>query len=88
MFEPFSEIAFANLPVHRVDSGGMDADENIAGHRIRLRRLFILQHFRTAVLMNAHRFHRSRSPFTLDVLPFEKGSEHPGHFFMALHQPG
>ncbi len=37
--------------------------------------------------MDTHGFHGQAPVVGLDVLSFEKGSEHPGHLFVTLHQP-
>ncbi len=42
MIQPLPEIAFANLPVHRIDRGCMDPDQDVAMGGIRLRRVSYL----------------------------------------------
>ena len=50
-------VAFTNFPIDRVHSGCVDADENFTRLWLRTRRVFVLQSFRSAVVVNSNRFH-------------------------------
>src|SRR5438552_14288866 len=50
-------VAFTNFPIDRVHSRRVNADENFARLRLRTRRVFVVQDFRSAVVVNANRFH-------------------------------
>src|SRR6266446_1449432 len=60
-------VAFTNFPIDRVHSGRVDSDENFARLWLRTRCVFILQDFRSAVVVNSNRFHDEQ---TNDQLPF------------------
>src|SRR5260370_13823143 len=52
-------VAFTNFPIDRVHSGRVNADENFARLWLRTRRLFVLEDFRSAEVVNSNRFHCS-----------------------------
>src|SRR5438105_9659386 len=52
-------VAFTNFPIDRVHSGRVDSDENFARLWLRTRRVFVLQDFRSAVVVNSNCFHYS-----------------------------
>src|SRR6059058_2822096 len=53
-------VAFTNFPIDRVHSRRVDSDENFARLWLRTRRFFVLQDFRSAVVVNSNRFHGLR----------------------------
>jgi hypothetical protein len=50
-------MAFANFPIHGVDTGSVDPDQNFSLARVRLRGVLIYEDFRTAVRIDADCFH-------------------------------
>ena len=51
-------FAGADVGIHGVDAGGVEAHEDLAGGGTRLRDFRDAQNFRSAELLNADRFHR------------------------------
>src|SRR6266404_1225600 len=53
-------FAFTNFPIDRVHSGRVNADEKFARLWLRTRRIFVVQDFRSAIVVNSNRFHGLR----------------------------
>ena len=53
-------VAFTNFPIDRVHSRRVNSDENFARLWLRTRRIFVLQDFRSAVVVNSNCFHGLR----------------------------
>src|SRR5437773_4552785 len=60
-------VAFTNFPIDRVHSGRVDSDQNFARLWLRTRRIFVVQDFRSAVVVNSNCFHDEQ---TNDQRPF------------------
>lgn len=62
-------LTFAQLPVHRIDAGGMDVDQHlaVAGHRIGQFAQF--QHLGAAVIVHHHGLHDACPPASLSPSP-------------------
>src|SRR5213083_1262806 len=60
-------VAFTNFPIDRVHSRCVNADENFTRLWLRTRRVFVLQDFRSAVVVNSNRLHDEQ---TNDQRPF------------------
>jgi hypothetical protein len=59
-------VAFTNFPIDRVHSGRVDADENFTRLWLRTRSVFVVQDFRSAVVVNSNRFHCLRAQVFAD----------------------
>src|SRR5438874_1022879 len=60
-------VAFTNFPIDRVHSRCVNADENFTRLWLRTRCIFVVQDFRSAVVVNSNRFHDEQ---TNDQRPF------------------
>jgi len=49
-------VPLTNFPIDRVHSGRVDSDENFPRLWLRTRRIFVLQDFRSAVVVNSNCF--------------------------------
>ena len=49
-------VAFTNFPIDRVHSRSVNSDQNFIGLWLRTRRVFVLQDFRSAVVVNSNAF--------------------------------
>src|SRR5437667_5599074 len=54
-------VAFTNFPIDRVHSRCVNADENFTRLWLRTRCVFVVQDFRSAVVVNSNRFHCLRA---------------------------
>jgi hypothetical protein len=67
-------MAFANLPVHGINPGGVDPDHNFSLARVRLRGILVYKDFRAAVRIDAdclHGFHERQRGSTISFLGIE-----------------
>src|SRR5665213_617540 len=53
----FLQVAFADLPIHGINTGGVDTNQYFSLTRMRLRGVFVYEDFRTAVRIDADCFH-------------------------------